>query len=1311
MAKKPAPKKGEKKAIKANRPAKADWKDGVKKKQVGVSDMTLLSKITNEDINENLMKRWQNGEIYASSIEKEKEKAHQYILLTKTYIGHVLISVNPFKDLGIYSETVLNGYRGKNLLEMPPHVFAIAEASYHHMNSYKENQCIIISGESGAGKTEAAKRIMQYIAAVSGGQSSSIQEIKDMVLATNPLLESFGCAKTLRNNNSSRHGKYLEIQFNSQGEPVGAVITNYLLEKNRVVGQIENERNFHVFYQLTKAAPPEYQELFGIQGPESYLYTSRSGCLDVEDINDVNDFNDTVKAMGVIGLEKSEQDEIFKMLAIILWLGNIVFTEDDSGNAVISDADVAAFIGYLMQVDSDALSKALTLRIVETQRGGRRRSVYEVPLNLTQANSVRNALSKAIYERLFEWIVTRVNKSLEARAASQYVIGVLDIYGFEIFQDNNFEQLCINYVNEKLQQIFIELTLKAEQEEYVREQIQWTPIKFFNNKIVCDLIEEKRPPGVLAALNDACATAHADSGAADSSFVQRLGFLSQNPHFETRGSKFLVRHYAGDVLYTVEGMTDKNKDSLLKDLLDLTASSTNPFISHTLFPERIDPNSKKRPPTAGDKIKASCNALVSKLMQCHPSYIRTIKPNDSRSATEYDQKRVLHQVQYLGLCENIRVRRAGFAYRTTFDKFVERFYLLSPQTGYAGNYIWQGDQASGCLQILQHNNIPADEWQMGTSKAFIRHPETIFALESLRDRYWHTMATRIQRAWRSYVRYKHECARKIQIFWRQNKYNIGYLQMRDHGHQLLGGRKERRRFSLLSMRRFTGDYLDIKSGPDVASMVREAIPLKENLPSYLPSIIGNEQVIFSARGNTLVPRAMRSSVPSPRTLILTAQQLHLVLATKNGKLVQWSLDKSISLNVINSISTSTLRDDWIVLHIDNSPEGDAVLSCPLKTELMAHLSKQTNGRIKVNVVPQIQYAKKGNKTVTMKFVKDEKIKQDDVYKSHVVSVPSGEPANSDSFPPCAVKARATATPSRSAAKKKPMGSNPPRSAPSFKPAPSAAVQPVFSATRARAPPSPHASIPTPPPPPPPPSSAPATPALPRFKAIYPFASQEEGEIAFEKEDVLEIVEKDENGWWLARKDGKEGWVPSNYLEAYTLPPAVAAVPPPPARRSPPGPPPPPSTASISTYSAPAPTPAHLPLSVPTPHIPAVTSTSTAHSPLPPWKAELEARKAAHQGSSLTHTPTPTPTSTPRATVTPPVPAARKGPAKPVIPAKPNTMNKPMVPSRPGGVTAAPRAPPRPSAPTSPNPAASLADAIRAKRQQAPVHEDEDEEWH
>lgn len=272
---------------------------------------------------------------------------------------------------------------------------------------------------------------------------------------------------------------------------------------------------------------------------------------------------------------------------------------------------------------------------------------------------------------------------------------------------------------------------------------------------------------------------------------------------------------------------------------------------------------------------------------------------------------------------------------------------------------------------------------MGTSKVFIRHPETIFALETLRDKYWHNMATRIQRAWRAYVRHKIECAKKIQRFWRQNKYNIGYLQMRDYGTQILAGQKERRRYSLVSMRRFTGDYLDVKAGSGLASMIRNAISLK-----------GGEDVIFSMRGNTLVPRAMRSSVPSPRTLVLTNQNLHIIVTTKQGKALSMVDEKVISLNVISGISVSTLQDDWVILHIDNSADGDAILSCTFKTEMLAHMSQQTSGRIKVSVAPQIQYKKKGGKSVTMKFIKDETAKHDGVYKSHVVKICSGAPAGS-----------------------------------------------------------------------------------------------------------------------------------------------------------------------------------------------------------------------------------------------------------------------------------------------------------------------------
>jgi myosin-1 len=677
-------------------------------------------------------------------------------------------------------------------------------------------------------------------------------------------------------------------------------------------------------------------ESFGIQEPKSYIYTSRSKCFDVDGIDDHNDFKDTVNAMKVIGLGQNEQDDIFRMLAAILWLGNITFVEDKDGNAEIADQSVVDFVAYLLEVEAAHVNKALTMRILETSRGGRRGSVYDVPLNPAQATAVRDALAKGIYFNLFDWIVQRVNVSLKARGALAHSIGILDIYGFEIFEKNSFEQLCINYVNEKLQQIFIQLTLKTEQEEYAREQIKWTPIKYFDNKIVCELIEEKRPPGVFAALNDACATAHADPSAADQTFVQRLNALSSNPHFQPRQGQFIINHYAGDVAYAVEGMTDKNKDQLLKDLLNLIGESGNSFV-HTIFPAPVDQDNRRKPPTAGDKIKASANDLVATLMKCSPSYIRTIKPNENKSPSEYNTANVLHQVKYLGLQENVRIRRAGFAYRQTFEKFVERFYLLSPKTSYAGDYTWTGDYVSGTKQILKDTSIPLEEYQMGVTKAFIKTPETLFALETMRDRYWHNMAIRIQRAWRNYLRYRIECAIRIQRFWRRINGGLEFIQFRDKGHQILGGRKERRRFSLLGYRRFLGDYLGIANKGGPGEVIRSSIDL------------GNEQVLFSCRAETLVSKLGRSSKPEARTLILTNKSIYTVKQVMVQRQVQIQTERTIPIGAVRYISCSTLKDDWFSIGVGSPQEPDPLVSCVFKTEFFTQLKTALRGTLDVRI--------------------------------------------------------------------------------------------------------------------------------------------------------------------------------------------------------------------------------------------------------------------------------------------------------------------------------------------------------------------------
>ncbi|ODQ63946.1 myosin-1 [Nadsonia fulvescens var. elongata DSM 6958] len=1197
--------------------------DITKKKEVGVTDLTLLSKVNDEEINNNLQKRFESHFIY-------------------TYIGHVLISVNPFKDLGIYTEQVLESYRGKNRLEVPPHVFAIAESMYYNLKAYDESQCVIISGESGAGKTEAAKRIMQYISSVSAGaNSASIQKIKDMVLATNPLLESFGCAKTLRNNNSSRHGKYLEIQFNKQGEPIGATITNYLLEKGRVVGQIQNERNFHIFYQFTKGASEAQRQTFGIQAPESYTYTSASKCTAVNGIDDVADFKETLRAMDVIGLRQSEQDQILKLLAGILWIGNVYFVEDEHGNAAINDPSVPNFIAYLLDVDADSVISSLTTRIMETSRGGRRGSVYEVPLNVVQANAVKDALAKGIYNNLFDWIVERVNASLNSQEVANRTIGILDIYGFEIFENNSFEQLCINYVNEKLQQIFIQLTLKTEQEEYVREQIQWAPIKYFNNKVVCDLIEEKRPPGIFAALNDACATAHADPYAADQSFIQRLSNVSGNPHFEARQSKFVIKHYAGDVTYDVEGVTDKNKDLMIKDLLVLLSKSQNSFLAG-LFPEPVDTGSRKRPPSASDKIRTSANDLVHTLSLSQPSYIRTIKPNQNKSPTEYDSKAVLHQVKYLGLQENVRIRRAGFAYRQTFDKFVERFYLLSPKTSYAGDFIWQGESREATLQILKDTSIPVEEYQMGVTKIFVKTPETLFALEHMRDRYWHNMAARIQRAWRNYLQYRIDMATRIQRAFRRSKGGEPALELRDKGNKLLAGRKQRRRLSMIGSRRFTGDYLACNDKSGVGNFM-------------VKTLIITEPVIFSARAETLTSKFGRSSLRVERILILTRAKLYIIVEQVLNRQLSYHIERTIGIANIKYVGVSNLRDDWFSVVVEPSKEPDSFLWCPLKTEFVTQL-REVRPSVEIRVKDVIEYKKKANKYSTVAFIIDNSVSGHfDIYKSGKVHVPSGLPANSVSAPTpkkkpgIGIKANTAGKLLKKGGGNAPQGyqlsqaasrpTNQPQqqqqqqqqhtphqqnNAPSasrstFSPAVSAATfalaqtrissRPETGPTKTSStasrpmPPIPAlvstltpASIPAvtsafsmvsspavvaqsqsrvapqtviPPPPPPPPA------AEPKYKALYPYTANSASELPLTLGEFVSVKNKEGNGWWLVCNSlGQEGWVPATYLEEIKV--VVRPSPPPPPSSNGPiastkrkaAPTPPVKKSAISTQSTP-----------------------------------------------------------------------------------------------------------------------------------------------
>uniref|UniRef100_A0A1B6CWE6 Myosin motor domain-containing protein n=1 Tax=Clastoptera arizonana TaxID=38151 RepID=A0A1B6CWE6_9HEMI len=717
----------------------------------GVDDMVLLTKVSEEAIVDNLKKRFMDDYIF-------------------TCIGPVLVSVNPFKQMPYFGEKEVEMYQGAAPFENPPHIYAVADNMFRNMIIDNENQCVIISGESGAGKTVAAKYIMSYIARVSGG-GARVQRVKDVILQSNPLLEAFGNAKTVRNNNSSRFGKYVEMQFSGGGQPEGGRVSNFLLEKSRVTSQNFGERSFHIFYQLCTGSSQQTKKDLGITQMDYYQYLSHSTSNKVEGINDAHDYQETLKAMKVMGLDEKQQAAVLRTVAAILHLGNIVFSE--KGNyAQISQTSLLAFPSFLLEIEQQNLNIKLTSRRFDSKWGNEEDSI-DVTLTLEQASYSKDALAKSIYARLFDFLVKQVNEAMQTTIEGCN-IGILDIYGFEIFEQNGFEQFCINFVNEKLQQIFIQLTLKAEQDEYIAENIKWTSIDYFNNQIVVELMESRNPPGVFCVLDDVCATLHAVNKGIDSDLQKKLNTASgSHPHFSATTEGFMIKHYAGSVTYNVEGFCDRNRDVLFPDLVELMQSSKNVFV-RSLFPEELNTGAKtkSRPTTAGTKIRTQANKLISKLMLSTPHYIRCIKPNESKRAKDFDYDRVKHQVEYLGLRENIRVRRAGFAYRRTFDKFLKRYAIVTKETWPH----WRGSDKEGAEYILCKLGLGSSHYQIGKTKIFVKAPETLFLLEEQRERKFNVYARIIQRAFKKYfAKRQHEKQKEEAIalvYGKKTKENI-----------------------------------------------------------------------------------------------------------------------------------------------------------------------------------------------------------------------------------------------------------------------------------------------------------------------------------------------------------------------------------------------------------------------------------------------------------------------------------------------------------------------------------------------------------
>ncbi|KAI9341028.1 P-loop containing nucleoside triphosphate hydrolase protein [Zopfochytrium polystomum] len=1008
-----------------------------------------------------------------------------------TYIGPTLVAVNPYKKLPYFTDKEIEQYHGTAAYENPPHIYAVADKMFQNMIIDEENQCVIISGESGAGKTESAKLIMNYIAAVSakgGSNNAVVDNIKRIILDSNPLLESFGNAKTLRNNNSSRFGKYFEINFTKGGAPAGGKISNFLLEKSRVVGRAPGERSFHVFYQLTKACSASEKENLGMMEPKYFRYLNVSNEYSADGIDDAEEYREMKKAMNVCNISPSDQTQLLQILASILHLGNITFVEENN-EAKVADPETLAFPAYLLGVSEDNLRSKLTSRLVTTGGGyGKRSSAYNVPMNVEQAVNNRDALAKTLYSRMFDWVVQAVNNALAGLSANlgnqSLCLGVLDIFGFEIFEKNGFEQFCINYVNEKLQQIFIELTLKSEQEEYQREGIKWTPIEYFNNKIVVDLIESKVSPHQV--LDDVCFTMHAQVDGADVKFVQKLdGAVSNHKHFKGMQTHFVISHYAGSVTYDCDGFTEANKDTLFKDLVQLMQSTSNHFIA-ALFPDVIDESDKKRPTTVSHKIKNQSQDLVDTLMRCTPSYVRCIKPNETKRPKDWDNKRVEHQVRYL----NLKGPRAGFCYRNFFEKFLKRFAILTPQTWPS----WNGRPHDGIKLIMDSVSMDPKEWQMGQQKVFIKSPESLFLLEEQRERKFHGYAKVIQRAYR---------------LWKSRKY---FLEMRKKAADVVLNKKERKRFSL--NREFVGDYINFMDKPVLKALVgkNERAFFADNVQKFDRKFKGTpRELIVTEHAIIIIGSEKEKNGPNKGKFVkvvkrkLTFQEIGSVSLSEKYLA---SVGRPLMINFTDSIKYTVKKTTW---QSGGTLELKFVSDPSAKTPIVKNSGKVTE----IRVAPGLPKDSRP-KASTMMQRQTQKSSSSKSYgqKSSTNNSYSIPAANNGSSSPAGVRAAAAAMSAQSGfgspkANSSPLGSN----------------NSIASAAAAKK---------KAPPPVPPAKKLPQCRALTNIDTKLlikqDYDATEADELSFKAGDVITIVSKDDEGWWTGSFRGKKGLFPGNYTE-------------------------------------------------------------------------------------------------------------------------------------------------------------------------------------
>ncbi|KAL0419798.1 UNVERIFIED_CONTAM: Myosin-9 [Sesamum radiatum] len=660
----------------------------------GVDDMTKLSYLHEPGVLQNLATRYQLNEIY-------------------TYTGGILIAINPFQRLPhLYDTHMMEQYKGAPFGELSPHVAMINEG---------KSNSILVSGESGAGKTETTKMLMRYLAYLGGRKGTEGRTVEQQVLESNPVLEAFGNAKTVRNNNSSRFGKFVEIQFDKQGRISGAAIRTYLLERSRVCQVSDPERNYHCFYLLC-AAPQEEVEKYKLGNPKTFHYLNQSNCYELVGVSDAHDYLATRRAMDIVGISQKEQDAIFRVVASILHIGNIEFTKGKEIDSSVLKNDQSKFhlktAAELLMCDPVALEDALLKRVMVTPE-----EVIKRSLDPDGALVSRDGLAKTVYSRLFDWLVDKINVSIGQDPNSKCLIGVLDIYGFESFKSNSFEQFCINFTNEKLQQHFNQHVFKMEQEEYTREEIDWSYIEFVDNQDVLDLIEKVAQYNFKLNLEESLL------------FLMRPG---------------RVLHFAkGSV--PIRSFLDKNKDYVVPEHQDLLSASKCSFVSGLFppVPEETTKSSNKSSKfsSIGSRFKVQLQQLMDTLNSTEPHYIRCVKPNNLLKPAIFENVNIMQQLRCGGVLEAIRISCAGYPTRKTFYEFLHRFGLLAPEVLEGNN-----DEKAACQKILEKMGLAGA--QSGKTKVFLRAGQ-MAELDARRALKLSNAAKTIQRKVRTHIARKH----------------------------------------------------------------------------------------------------------------------------------------------------------------------------------------------------------------------------------------------------------------------------------------------------------------------------------------------------------------------------------------------------------------------------------------------------------------------------------------------------------------------------------------------------------------------------